>query len=471
MRVFRNKLISLLLLLTVLPALPVTTRAEEVRQAQDISSSRLVTQEYGLYPYSQLFDDDHDILGKAKEQAGFTLEYAEGMGSLYLQFLSPYGPYTITDNSTGTVFTAGTNNFLHEFVDLVACFGHAPTSVSIDFQNGPVQLHELDVYTEGEVPSTVQKWELPEEGAVDLLLFATHSDDDQLFFAGLLPYYAIERGYEVHVAYLTDHYNNMPYRVYEVLNGLWAVGVTNHPSFAGVNDFRKNTVEEVFQEFEKQGHSREALTGFVVEQLRRYKPIVAVGHDPEGEYGHIQHIVYSLLLQEAVELSNDPKAYPEIAAKYGLWDVPKTYLHLYEENPIVMDWDRAMAAYNGLTPFEVTRDYGFPAHRSQQKAWGWYYYYKKKATDITAYSPCAYGLYRSTVGLDTEKNDMFENVLSHTEQARSDGTAHFETTSGSVKVIENFLEKTEKSTCILKSTVLLYLSALSDALCADSSVG
>ena len=425
MNVFRNKLISLLLLLAVLLTLPVTVRAEEVRQAQDISNSRLITRDYGLYPYCQLFDNNPVILGKAQEQAGFTLEYKGGMGSLYLQFLSPYGPYTITDNSTGAVFTAGTNNFLHEFVDLTACFGHAPTSVSIDFQNGPVQLHELNVYTEGEVPSTVQKWELPEEGAVDLLLFATHCDDDQLFFAGLLPYYAIERGCEVHVAYLTNHYNNMPYRVHEALNGLWAAGVTNHPTFAGVKDFREKTVEEVFQEFEKQGNSRENITGFVVEQLRRYKPIVAVGHDPNGEYGHIQHIVYSLLLQEALELSNDPEAYPETAAKYGLWDVPKTYLHLFKENPIVMNWDQPMAAYNGLTPFEVTRDYGFPAHSSQQKNWGWYYFYKEKATDITYYSPCQYGLYRSTVGLDVKKNDMFENVLRHAERTRIEEVAQF----------------------------------------------
>lgn len=417
MNLFKNKLISVLLLMAALLALPVTVHAEEVKQAQDISSSRLVTQFYGLYPH-QLFDNNLMVSAKTKEEAGFTLKYENGMGSLYFQFWRPYGPYTITDNSTGSVFTAGTKGFLHEYVDLTACFGHAPTSVSIDFRNGPVQLHELDVFTEGEVPSTVQKWELPEESAVDLLLFAAHSDDDQLFFAGLLPYYAIERGYEVHVAYLTDHHNNMPYRVHEVLDGLWASGVTNHPSFAGVKDFRKSTVEEVFQEFEKGGHSREHLTGFVVEQLRRYKPIVAVGHDPDGEYGHIQHIVYSLLLREAVELTNDPAAYPEIAAQYGLWDVPKTYLHLYEENPIVMDWDKPMAACNGMTPFEVTRDYGFPAHISQQKSWGWYYFYKEKATDITTYSPCAYGLYRSTVGLDVNKDDMFENVLSHAEMGQ-----------------------------------------------------
>lgn len=423
MNLFKRKLISLLLLVAVLLPLTSTVCAAEIPRAKDISATGLVTEVYGLYPHYQLFDNYLILTGTAQDQSGFTLEHQAGMGSLYFQFLTAYGPYTITDNTTGSVFTAGTNGFIHEYVDLVACFGHAPTSVSIDFRNGPVQLQELDVYTEGEVPSRVQKWEMPEEGAVDLLLFATHSDDDQLFFAGLLPYYALERGYEVHVAYLTNHYNTTPNRVHEVLDGLWAVGVTNYPAFAGWEDFRKKTLEEAFQEFENYGHSREEMTGFVVEQLRRYKPIVAVGHDPDGEYGHIQHIVYSLLLREAVELTNDPEAYPETAARYGLWDVPKTYLHLYKENPIVMNWDRPMAAFRGLTPYQVSRDYGFAAHYSQHEGWGWYFKHMLKATDIKAHSPCKYGLFRSTVGLDTSKDDMFENVHSHAEQARINDVA------------------------------------------------
>lgn len=415
MKSFVSRYISLLLLLAALSVLPSTVHAAEIQQAQNISGSSLVTQKYGFRTIRHLFNDNVWDKTTSQDRAGFTLEHQGGMGSLYLLFLKPYGTYTITDNSTGTVFTAGTHDFIHEYVDLVACFGHAPTSVSIDFSNGPVYLQEMHVYTEGEVPSSVQKWKAPEEGKVDLMLFAAHSDDDQLFFAGLLPYYALERGYQVHVAFLTNHYNTAPSRIHEILDGLWAVGVTNYPAFAGMKDFRRNTVDAVFQEFQKQGHSREELTGFVVEQLRRYKPMVAVGHDPKGEYGHLQHVTYSLLLQEAVELTNDPESYPDTAAKYGLWDVPKTYLHLYEQNPIVMDWDTPMAAFNGLTPYEVSRDYGFAAHLSQQNGWAWYFKNKKSAAEITAYSPCKYGLYRTTVGLDVQKNDLFENVQSHAE--------------------------------------------------------
>jgi LmbE family N-acetylglucosaminyl deacetylase len=46
------------------------------------------------------------------------------------------------------------------------------------------------------------------EGGADLVLFSAHGDDEHLFFAGLLPTYAEERGYRVQVVYLTDHRND-----------------------------------------------------------------------------------------------------------------------------------------------------------------------------------------------------------------------------------------------------------------------
>jgi hypothetical protein len=157
------------------------------------------------------------------------------------------------------------------------------------------------------------------------------------------------------------------------------------------------------------------MVGFVVEQLRRFKPLVTVGHDFAGEYGHGQHMVYADLVAEAVSVSNNPEYYPESAEKYGLWDVPKSYFHLYEENPIVMDWDTPMEELNGYTPFQMTQLFGYPQHVSQRESWvsNWINgdrFSVEKASQITEYSPCEYGLYRTTVGEDVAKNDFFENV-------------------------------------------------------------
>jgi LmbE family N-acetylglucosaminyl deacetylase len=247
-----------------------------------------------------------------------------------------------------------------------------------------------------------------------MILFSTHGDDEQLFFAGLLPYYANAKDYTVQVIYLTNHRNENDARVHEMLNGLWAVGCDTYPVFGQYYDFLYDNIKQTYRAFEHLGHPREEMVGFVVEQLRRFKPLVTVGHDFAGEYGHGQHMVYADLVAEAVTVSNNPEYYPESAEKYGLWDVPKSYFHLYEENPIVMDWDTPMEELDGMTPFEVTQKLGFPAHVSQQRAWFKYWLCRggdiTKASQIETYSPCLYGLYRSTVGPDTGLNDMFENV-------------------------------------------------------------
>ena len=169
--------------------------------------------------------------------------------------------------------------------------------------------------------------------------------------------------------------------------------------------------------------TEEELLGFVVENLRRFRPMVAVGHDLQGEYGHGQHMVYADLLTKAIEITSDPEQYPESAEKYGTWDVPKTYLHLYPENEIYLDWDQPLESFGGMTAFEVTQKRGYPCHKSQYWDFAWYLAYKTTAAEITEFSPCEYGLYRSTVGPDVLKNDMFENVKTHVQRKAEEEAA------------------------------------------------
>ena len=420
MKLLLRKLILGLLTVSILLSLHIPVFARNASQATEISSTSLIVDRSGFPSPKYLFNNKFWETQVTEDRAHLTLEYKDGIGSLYLSFMNAYGEYTIINNDSGDTYTAGKDLFIHEFIDLTACFGAAPSSVTISFENGPAQLHELDVFTEGTVPDSVQKWTHPEEGKVDLILFSSHSDDDQLFFAGLLPYYAVERDYQVLVIYLTDHYNTAPGRRHEVLTGLWAVGVKTYPIFGHYEDFGDaTTAEEAFRKFARYGHSQEEMTNFVVEQLRRFKPMVAVGHDLKGEYGHAQHRAYAKMLTDAVEISGDAACHPESADQYGIWDVPKTYIHLYKENPIVMDWDQPMKSFNGMTPYQVSKKLGFPAHVSQQKGWGWYYDGKDTAKQIKEYSPCEYGLYRTTVGPDTGKQDMFENLTSHAEQLQA----------------------------------------------------
>lgn len=398
--------------------------------AQNISSRQMITHSVGVDTPGYLVNGREDDGSNLSENATLTLEYEGGMGYLYFIFNKVFDTYTVINNDTGERVVCGQNLFLHDLVDLKALFGTTVTSVTLEFWGNGVtsnRINEMMVFTEGYLPGYVQNWKVPKENEMDLILFSTHGDDDMLFFAGLLPYYSA-LDYEVLVVYMVDHSLRENVRHHEMLNALWSVGVTNYPQFGFTNDFRDESMEVTYALMESHGYTRDHIISYIVTNLRRYKPMVVVGHDFAGEYGHGQHKVYADCLAAALELSADPESYPEMAKLYGTWDVKKAYFHSYAENPIVMDWDTPMEELGGYTPFEMTQLYGYPYHISQREYWvsDWIngrFYSIQKASQIQEYSPCNFGLYYSTVGADVEKNDFFENVLSHAQTVEAERAA------------------------------------------------
>jgi LmbE family N-acetylglucosaminyl deacetylase len=258
------------------------------------------------------------------------------------------------------------------------------------------------------------------DGQTDLVLFSAHADDEHLFFAGILPYYGAELGCQVQVVYLTNHPNFLSLRIHELLNGLWEVGIRTYLVIGQFPDINLPTIWETYGYFQGMGHSKDEMQAFILEQLRRFKPKVVVTHDFFGEYGHGMHMVMADLVSNGVTISGDPEQYPESAETYGVWDVPKTYIHLYKENPIVMDWDQPLERFGGMTAFQVSIQKGFAAHVSQRDDFWWFHSDNEFAKDLPRYNPCFYGLYRSTVGPDVEKNDFFENVTTYAQDRRAE---------------------------------------------------
>lgn len=421
-----QKILALVLALCLmLPAYGVFA-TEETAQAEDITASTSISGT-GYDSYSFLKNGNIDTYRTSSGNASIKLENSKGIASLYLYFDLEYGAYTITDNKTGNTATAGQYGILHEFVDLEGLFGTVPTSVTLHFDSGKVRLSEIYAFTSGQTPDFVQKWQAPLDGGADIVLFSTHSDDDQLFFAGLVPLYAGEKKCRVQVVLLTDHRKG-PYatngRTHEVLNGLWATGLTAYPVFGDFVDYLLEDLNAMYHYYESIGTSKEEMQSFVVEQIRRFKPQVAIGHDLKGEYKHGMHMVYADLLVKALDMTADATVFPESADKYGTWDVPKTYLHLYEENKIVIDYDVPLESFGGLTAFQASQKLGYPCHKSQQ--WTWFTRWLNgsngnkitKATEIATYNPAHFGLYRSTVGEDVQKNDFLENIVTYAEQER-----------------------------------------------------
>lgn len=411
-------LIALLLILGICGQCP---RAAADNIDTDITDELTVTGR-GYDSFRFLTDGDMAAFRTSRDNAVITLESETPIAGIYLIFDREYAAFTITDNETGDSATVDKNGVLHTYVDMQEYLGATPTSLTLEF-TGQVRLSEISAFSVGELPEFVQRWAEPLDVGADLVLFSAHGDDEQLYFAGLLPYYAGELGYRVQVVYLTDHRNMTSVRVHEMLNSLWSVGVRAYPVFGSFADFRVDSLDGTYQRYEQTyGTTKEDLLEFVVTQIRRFKPLVAVGHDLEGEYGHGMHRVYADLLTQAVTAANDPEEFQTSAQQYGVHEIQKLYLHLYEENPIVLDYDQPLDAFDGLTAFQVTQQLGFPCHESQQQ-WpmfvNWLYGHNKeitKASQITQYSPCEFGLYYSAVGEDVEKNDFFENLRTYDQQ-------------------------------------------------------
>lgn len=407
-----NRLLMLLCLLLLLPVMAV--QAEEV-EAENISGQELVVAANRINK-DRLFDGDKLNQQQIVSQSWVTLEHEKGIGSVYLMFNLEYGTYTITNEDTGETVDCGANNYLHDFVDLTALFGTAPKKITVAFPQERGEINEMYAFTQGQVPDWVQIWQQPVDKETDLVLFSTHCDDEQLFFAGILPYYAGELDYQVQVVYLTISRNHSTRRAHEMLDGLWAVGVRSYPVYSPYGDYKAPTMDKAYSVYKVMGVEEEQLLEYVVENIRRFKPKVAIGHDIiNGEYGHGAHILYADLLTKALEITNDPAQFPESAEKYGLWDIPKTYLHLYPENPIIVDWDIPLSKFGGMTAYEVTKNIGFPCHVSQVNGFLWYMAGADTAKEVQKYSPCEYGLYRSTVGPDVEKNNFFENMTTYAQ--------------------------------------------------------
>ncbi len=378
---------------------------------------------------ASLKDGSRDTYTQAQEGNTVTLSAEDGIVSVYVEFdRLPAGAWTIRDPESGKSADCGGNEFLHDFADVKALLGTAPKTLELSFAQG-AYISEIYVFS-GQTPDWVQRWE-PELEQADLLLLTTHSDDEQLFFAGVLPYYAIERGYKVQVVYFIQYFtrgNSRDHtRPHEQLDGLWTVGIRNYPHISEFPDIyaegkdREAVLGKILANFAPYGYKYEDFLGYSVEMLRRFKPLVVVDHDLNGEYGHGAHVLNTAVMCDAIELANDPSSYPESAEKYGLWKPEKLYLHLYDQDPIVMDWDTPYESMGGKTPVEMTQE-GFRCHKSQH--WTWFYRWIygtsgapiTKASQIKTYSPCNYGLWYSSVGKDEKGGDFFENVMSYAEK-------------------------------------------------------
>lgn len=341
---------------------------------------------------TKLSDNNYNTYVTLNREDTITIENTETFNYVYIIYYVESMTGTINYNNTST--KVGENQFLHECIKL----DEETNKITINYDD-TVRIKEIFLFNET-LPNWVQTWNKPLDNA-DILLFSTHSDDEHLFFAGLIPS-MIASGKNIQVVYLT-HHNDNPKRLDEQLNGLWAVGLRNYPVLGAFPDAYSESLNGATNNLAYAGFSLDDVINFQIDIIKRFKPLVVVNHDEAGEYSHGQHILNTHALKEALNLLEDEYK-PE-----------KVYLHLYAENPITMNYDIPLEYYNGMTAYEVSK-LGYAEHDSQQYTWFTDWLKGKnneytKATDIKTYSPTKFGLYYSKNGnYETLDNDLFYDV-------------------------------------------------------------
>ena len=339
---------------------------------------------------------DKNFYGRMTFKPGdsLTITSSEIMYGIYLEWHFVPSEYEVKYNDKIT--KGGSNSFLHEYLE----FPEGTREVVLTFSE---ECHLADIYGygEGEIPASVQRWE-PMLDKADMLVLTTHADDEVLFLGGALVEYAGERKLDVQVIYFFDYTPTWKVREHEKLNGLWEMGVRNYPDCGGYKEQSVNGLDHTMQIYEYP----KAL-GWVVERIRKYKPQICVTQDVKGEYGQPHHQMVVKMMMDAVNITADETQYTDSVELHGTHDVAKTYLHLWKENAIKLDTRKPLESFGGRTAYEVCCE-AYKKHESQQEFWFY-------VSDDNEYSMADYGLYRTTVGIDTG-NDMMENIISYKRQ-------------------------------------------------------
>ena len=386
--------------LTVLLLL-LTAAAGAAEEARDITGACRMTPASNKKAFSKALDRDYRTFWNSSAGKGAALEVqapeGEKIGAVWFQWYDHEHAIAIQipgEDGTWQEIAKTDGAFLSECLELTEGASRIRiTNPQSAKRSTPIPLAEIHVYSTGELPREAQRWS-PPCGKADLMLLAGHPDDELLWFGGVLPVYAGVRQKAVQVCIMVP---TLPRRRLEELDGLWTCGVRNYPVFGYFRDLYSLSAKDQYLKW-GEDPVRKLVTGWV----RRFRPEVLITHDFKGEYGHGAHQVCADAAVKALDDAADRTKYPESWAEYGGWNVPKCYIHLYEENVIDFDWRIPLEAFGGKTAFDVAAE-AFACHVSQNH------------TDyvVEDFGPCdcsLFGLYRSLVGPDEAKNDLFEHL-------------------------------------------------------------
>lgn len=363
-------------------------------EAQDITALAKYSAVPEIDPANSLCDERHRTVWSSRRgYLEITLPEEEPCHGVFICFgdCEAACEVQIFDGETFVPYRRITDEGIaHRFVDLpgVTFFRIVPVS-----ENSIMKISELRLIGEGSIPSFVQLWEPPLEKA-DLMVITAHPDDEYIWFGGTIPYYGTERKKAIQIVTMTC----MNFiRRSELLDALWTGGIRNYPV---IGPFTDDKAQDTVSATNKWGGSAR-IRGWIVNMIRTFRPDVVLTHAKNGEYGHPAHCVTSRCVQQSFSLAADETYETENGTE--VWQIRKGYTHHADgSDPVTIGWDQPLNAFDGRTSFEVASE-ALLKHRSQHPL-------SQQMEQKGRYDCRLFDLVYTTVGDDTLKNDLFENI-------------------------------------------------------------
>ena len=242
--------------------------------AQDVTASAQITAPQNGGTLGRMLDRDRSTALQAEKSREPVIEVSMQDGqvcsAVYIEFGNNIMPFTVQIDYNGEwVDLASWNQpYAQAYVQFEPL-----TQFRLRFDTGdkPLQLfiRELYLFGQGERDdSLVNIWESSVQKA-DLLVLAGHPGDELQWFGGLVPYYAVGKGYSVAVATMTM-VNSC--RRLEMLNAMHACGLRSYPDIGMFEDLKTTQASKAFSQW----GGIEATDRYVVQLLRRYQPEVSL---------------------------------------------------------------------------------------------------------------------------------------------------------------------------------------------------
>ncbi|MBQ7455065.1 MAG: hypothetical protein IJS53_01370 [Clostridia bacterium] len=378
------------LLLLALPAL-----ADE---AKDITADCAITVSGAGADLPKLTDGDYATYWSSSHRGYIEIASAgEKICGLYVswaRFITDWTVEALVDGEWQTVCArVEENDYYNQYIPLTEGYDAVRLVCQAPDFDHVLNVSEVRVLGAGELPAWVQTWKTF-EGKADIVLLVTDPGDEYLFFGGLIPA-CVAEGRELMLCVVVN--TDAVYKC-QLLDGLWRCGLTNYPYIAY---FKPNMASTRNQQYEI--WSEIQFVRHVTRIVRMYKPDVLVTHATDGEGIDGGHKVCADAAIRALSSAMDSQYDVGYGyALWGNWQLKKLYLHLYGDDPTVLDYDQPLDFYGGKTAREVA-----------QEAYALQGFQRKRFPELTGegvLDGSAFGLYFSSVGEDEAKNSLFEHL-------------------------------------------------------------